>query len=329
MELKDVVVYHDGRYVPYGDARVGLLTHGLNYGTGCFEGIRGYWDEDHEQIHLFRLREHFERMQQSCKILSIRLPHSVDDMCRHATELIRINAYRQDVYIRPLAFKAAEEVGVRLHNVRDDFAIVAVAHRNYFDGSHGLRACVSSWRRMDDNTAPARAKLTGIYVSSALAKTEAYNNGFDEAILLTNDGHVAEGSAENIFIVRDGVVITPPVCDNILEGITRSSLMELCRAELGVEVAERSIDRSELYVADEVFFSGTAVGVSPVIEVDRRTVGEGRVGRIAQTLSDLYHGITLGRNERYLRWLTPCFVKASLSSADVVSVPANMTTRNS
>ncbi|MBC5826018.1 MAG: branched-chain amino acid transaminase [Candidatus Eremiobacteraeota bacterium] len=307
MELGDVFVYHGGRYVPYRDAKVGLLTHGLNYGTGCFEGIRGYWDAVGLQLHFFRLREHFERMQRSCRLLLIELPCGAEEMCAHTIELARLNDFRQDVYVRPLAFKASEEVGVRLHNVRDDFAIVAVPHKSYFDSSQGLRACVSSWRRMDDNTAPARAKLTGIYVGSALAKSEAHGNGFDEAILLTHDGHVAEGSAENIFIVRDGVVLTPPVTDNILEGITRASLIELCRNELRLEVLERTIDRSELYVADEVFFSGTAVGVSPVVEVDRRAVADGTIGPVSRALANLYHDITLGRNAKYGSWLTTCF----------------------
>lgn len=307
MNLEDIKVYRGGKYVAYGDAKVGLLTHGLNYGTGCFEGIRGYWNEAHGELYMFKLREHFERLTRSAKLLMISLPDEVDAMCRHTVELVRLNDLRQDVYVRPLAFKAAEEIGVRLHNVRDDFAIVAIPHRSYFDASAGLRTCVSSWRRIDDNSAPARAKLTGVYVSSALAKSEAIMNGFDEAILLTQDGHVAEGSAENIFLVRDGVVHTPQVADAILEGITRSSLIGLLRDELRIEVVERTIDRSELYAAEEIFFSGTAVGVSPVIEVDRRPVGEGSIGKISTALADLYRDITLGLITKYRPWLTPCF----------------------
>ena len=305
MELGDIRVYHGGSFVAYRDAKVGLLTHGLNYGTGCFEGIRGYWNEEHGELYLFRLADHFERLHQSAKLLLMDLKDDVAAMCRATVELVRLNDFRQDVYVRPLAFKAAEEIGVRLHNVRDDFAIVAIPHRSYFEVGTGLRTCVSSWRRIDDNSAPARAKLTGVYVSSALAKSEAIGNGFDEAILLTHDGHVAEGSAENIFIVRDGAVHTPPLSDAILEGITRQTVIELLRDELRIAVVERSIDRSELYRADEIFFSGTAVGVSPVVEVDRRPVGDGAPGKIANALADLYRDVTLGLVAKYRGWLTP------------------------
>jgi len=307
MQLEETFVYHGGQYVHYGDAKVGLLTHGLNYGTGCFEGIRGYWNAEQKQLYFFRLLEHFQRLEQSAKLLLINLPESAAQLCEHTVKLANLNDFRQNVYVRPLAFKAAEEIGVRLHNVRGDFAIVMVPHKSYFEGSQGLKTCVSSWRRVDDNAAPARAKLTGVYVNSAIAKTEAIQNGFDEAILLNNEGHVAEGSAENIFIVRDGVVITPPVTDAILEGITRKALMHLCRVELGVQVVERSIDRSELYGADEVFFSGTAVGVGPVVSVDHRPVGAGAIGPIAKSLAQFYEAIACGREPRYLHWLTPAF----------------------
>jgi branched-chain amino acid aminotransferase len=311
MELQDVRIYRNGEIVAYRDAKVGLLTHGLNYGTGCFEGIRGYWNDADGDVYLFRLADHFRRMHKSAALLLIRLDDDVETMCRRTVELIRVNGYRQDVYVRPLAFKAAEEIGVRLHNVRDEFAIVAIPHQSYFAAGHALRACVSSWRRIDDNSAPARAKLTGVYVSSALAKTEAVTNGFDEAILLTADGHVAEGSAENIFIIRDGVVHTPPVSDAILEGITRASLMELLRQELRIEVRERTIDRSELYQAEEVFFSGTAVGVSPVVEIDHRPIASGSVGSISSALADLYRDVTLGRIAKYRKWVTPCRIVKS------------------
>ena len=305
MELGDIKVYHDGEFVAYRDAKVGLLTHGLNYGTGCFEGIRGYFSPDHAEVYLFRLAEHYERLHNSAKLLLMDLKDDVATMCEATTKLIRLNDYKQDVYVRPIAFKAAEEIGVRLHGVRDDFAIVAIPHRSYFESGAGLKTAVSSWRRIDDNSAPARAKLTGVYVSSALAKSEAVTNGFDEAILLTADGHVAEGSAENIFLVRDGSVNTPPVSDAILEGITRKTVMELLREELGMTVVERSIDRSELYGSDEIFFSGTAVGVSPVVEVDRRPVGSGSPGKVGAALADLYRDITLGKVAKYHHWLTP------------------------
>lgn len=307
MELSDIRVYHKGTFMPYADAKVGLLTHGLNYGTGCFEGIRGYWNESQGQLYLFRLKEHYDRLRRSAALLMMDVEETIADLCAHTIELVRSNDFRQDVYVRPLVYKSAEEIGVRLHNVRHDVAIVALPHKAYFDSSRGLRATISSWRRVDDNSAPARAKLTGIYVGSALAKSDAVNSGFDEAILLTADGHVAEGSAENIFLVRDGLVVTPPVTDNILEGITRASVMQLCASELGLQVVERSLDRSELYQADEVFFSGTAVGVSPVVEIDHRHVADGRIGKVSAALVDLYEEITLGKLQQYAHWVTPCF----------------------
>lgn len=311
MELGDLQIYLNGAYVRYCDAHVGLLTHGLNYGTGCFEGIRGFWNDERSQVNLFRLPEHFERLRRSARLLLIPLEETAAQLSAHTVELVRRNKLRQDVYVRPLVFMAAEEIGVRLHNVRFSCAIVALPHKSYFDSSAGLRACVSSWRRIDDNSAPARAKLTGIYVGSALAKSDAVKNGFDEAILLTAEGHVAEGSAENIFIVRDGIVMTPPVTDNILEGITRETVMELAASELGLRVIERSIDRSEVYQADEVFFTGTAVGVAPVIEVDHRAIGDGKIGKVSAALVDLYRDITQGRLQQYGRWLTPCFPVAA------------------
>jgi len=307
MDLAELRVYYNGKYMAYGDVKIGLLTHGLNYGTGCFEGIRGYWNESQGQLYLFRLKEHYDRLRRSASLLFMSVTESTADLCAHTIELVRANNLRQSVYVRPLVFKAAEEIGVRLHNVHNDVAIVALPHKAYFDSSKGLRATISSWRRVDDNMAPARAKLTGIYVGSALAKSDAVNNGYDEAILLTAEGHVAEGSAENIFIVRDGTVITPPVSDNILEGITRATVMELCATELGMPVLERSIDRSELYQADEVFFSGTAVGVSPVIEIDHRAIANGRTGKVTAALVDLYEHITLGKLQQYSHWVTPCF----------------------
>jgi branched-chain amino acid aminotransferase len=307
MELADLHIYHNGRYARYGDAKVGLLTHGLNYGTGCFEGIRGYWSSDSQQLYLFRLQEHFERLQLSAKLLLVDLDESAAELCAHTLELIRRNNLRQDVYVRPIVFKSAEEIGVRLHGVGHDLSIVVVPHRAYLDASKGLRTCISSWRRVDDNSAPARAKLTGIYVGSALAKTDAVKSGFDEAILLTAEGHVAEGSAENIFILRGKQLITPPVNDNILEGITRTSVMELAEAELGLTVLERSIDRSELYQADEAFFTGTAVGVAPIIEVDHRPIADGAIGKVSAALIQLYSDVTLGKLSQYARWATPAF----------------------
>jgi branched-chain amino acid aminotransferase len=300
-------VYLDGEFKRYADARLGLMTHALHYGTGVFEGIRGYWNPAHEQLFVLKLREHYERLLRSVKVLKIKLPIGLDELCDTSIELIRKNNFRQDVYLRPLAFKSSEEIGVRLHNLKDSLAIYASPFGNYIDIEGGIRCMVSSWRRIDDNMAPPRAKITGIYVNSALAKTEAQENGFDEAIMLTHDGHVCEGSAENIFLLRDGKVITPPASDNILEGITRVGIIELLRQELGMEVIERSVDRSELYVADEIVLCGTGAQLAPVIEVDRRQVGDGTVGPMVTQLQKLYFDIVRGRNQKYRSWLTPIY----------------------
>jgi branched-chain amino acid aminotransferase len=300
-------VYLDGEVKRYEDARLGLMTHALHYGTGVFEGIRGYWNPEHEQLFILRQREHYARLLRSVKVLKLKIPLPLDELCSLSIELVRKNGFRQDIYIRPLAFKSSEEIGVRLKNIKDSFAIYVSPFGNYVDIDRGIRCMVSSWRRIDDNVAPPRAKITGIYVNSALAKDEAMENGCDEAIMLTQDGHVCEGSAENIFVVRDGVVCTPPVTDNILEGITRAALIELMREDVGLPVVERSIDRSELYVADEVILCGTGAQISSVVEIDHRAIGEGRPGPIMTRLQKLYFDIVRGRNEKYLSWLTPVY----------------------
>src|ERR1700737_771459 len=243
-------VYFDGEFKRYSDARLGLMTHALHYGTGVFEGIRGYWSAEHEQLFVLKLREHFRRMQNSVKVLKLKIPISLDELCSTSIELIRRNNFRQDVYIRPIDFKSSEEIGVRLHNLKDSFAIYVSPFGNYVDIERGIRCMVSSWRRIDDNAAPARSKITGIYVNSALAKTEAMQNGFDEAIMLTHDGHVCEGSAENIFLGMGGELVTPAPSENILLGITRDTVMALARREFGMRTCERQVDRTELYSAD-------------------------------------------------------------------------------
>ncbi|MBV8531076.1 MAG: branched-chain amino acid transaminase [Candidatus Eremiobacteraeota bacterium] len=304
MDLSSITVYADNRFARYGEVKVGLLTHGLQYGTGCFEGIRGYWVPEERELFLVALRDHFERLSTSAKILTMRLPKTVDELIEITVELCLRNRYETNVYIRPFAYKAAEDVGVRLHNVPDAFAIVPIPFTHYLDPNRGLHVCVSSWRRADDTMAPPRAKITGLYVNSALAKSDAVQNGYDEAILLSHDGHVAEGSAENIFLARRNVLYTPDPSQNVLEGVTRRAVIEMTRSELGLEVCERSIDRGELYSAEEVFFTGTAVGICHVSSIDRRTVGDGTIGPITKRLSELYERVVTGRESRYADWLT-------------------------
>ena len=300
-------VFLDGEVKRYADARLGLMTHALHYGTGVFEGIRGYWSPEHEQLFLLKLREHFARMQRSVKVLKLKIPISLDELCSISVELVRKNNFRQDVYIRPLAFKSSEEIGVRLHNLKDSFAIYVTPFGNYVEIEAGIRCMVSSWRRVPDESLPARAKVTGAYAQSALAKTEAVEAGYDEAIVLTIDGHVSEGSAENLFMYKDGVFVTPPVTDDILEGVTRQLIMGMIREELGKTVIERSIDRTELYTCEELLLCGTGAQISPVVEVDRRIVGNGRVGEFTQELQSIYFGAVRGESPKHKDWTIPVY----------------------
>jgi len=299
--------FFKGEFVPIEEAKVSIMTHALHYGTGCFEGIRAYWNQEEEQLYVFRLAEHYERMHRSWRILFIDLPYSVEELSDLTVDLLRMNEHRSDTYVRPLAYKATEGIGVRLHNLEDDLAIFAVPFGRYLEKEEGARVCVSSWRRIDDNAIPARAKITGAYINSALCKTEAVLNGFDEAIVLTQDGHVSEGSAENLFIVRNGKLVTPPGTENILEGITRSTIMQLARTEMGLEVEVRKIDRTELYIAEEAFFCGTGVQVAAIIEVDHRRVGSGKIGPVVSRLRDIYFDVVRGKTEKYKGWCTPVY----------------------
>lgn len=301
--------FFNGKIVPLAEAKIGVMTHAFNYGTACFEGIRGNWNNDEEQIYLFRPRDHYQRLLNNCRILKLSIPHTVDELCQLTVELVENNGFREDLYVRPLAYKSSEVVGVRLHDLDDDFLIFVTPFGPYLDITKGITCCVSSWRRIDDNMIPPRAKITGLYVNSALAKTEAVDNGFDEAIMLTHEGHVSEGSGENVFLVMDGRLVTPPSSDNILIGITRDTVIKLAKWELGIETIERQIDRSELYLADECFLTGTAAHVTPVLEIDHRKIGNGQVGSITKKLQDLYFNIVQGRNKKYLDWCTPAYTK--------------------
>ncbi len=300
--------FFKGKFVPQSEAKIGILTHAFNYGTGVFEGIRAYWNADEEQLYVFKMKEHYDRLHDSCHILSIELRYSVSELCDITTELLRRSQVHSDIYIRPIAYKSGEVIGVRLHNVEDDFTVTCVPLAKYI-AADMARCKISSWRRMDDASAPVRAKITGIYVNSALAKTEVVMDGYDEAILLNADGHVSEGSGENLFIVRNGVVSTPAVSDNVLEGITRDFVMQLAREELGIEVGERTIDRSELFVADECFMTGTAAEITPIGEVDRRKIGTGEIGPITARLRTAFEGAVRGKDPRYASVCTPVWPK--------------------
>jgi branched-chain amino acid aminotransferase len=290
------------QFMPLSEAKIGILTHALHYGTACFEGIRGNWDGKEKRYCLFRMEDHYKRMLDGCRILKISLPYTVDKLCQLTRELVERSGYQEDVYIRPLAYKSSEAIGVRLHNLEDDFLIIVTTISPYLDTETGVRCCTSSWRRVDDTMIPPRGKICGIYVNSALAKTEAWENGYDEAILLTQDGHVSEGSGENIFLVSGGNLMTPASSDNILVGITRDTVMKLAKNELGIDTIERQVDRSELYVAEECFFTGTAANVAPILEIDHRPIGTGKIGKITAKLQKAFAEVKLGRNPKYSDW---------------------------
>jgi branched-chain amino acid aminotransferase len=296
-----------GEFVPLREANINVMTHGFNYGTAVFEGIRAYWNAEEEQLFALELLAHYRRIKASGRLLMMEVRQSAEELAELTVELLRRDGLREDVYVRPIIYKSSETIGVRLHNLDADITIFGVPFGQYIDTEGGIRAQVSSWRRTDDNAIPARGKITGAYVNGALAKSEAQLNGFDEAIVLTADGHVSEGSAENLFVVKNGVLITPPVTDNILEGITRRRLLEIARDDQGIETLERSIDRTELYTADEVFLCGTGAQISPVIEIDRRAIGTGRPGQVTRDLSRTYFDAVRGRLPAYRDWLTPVY----------------------
>ena len=280
------------------------MTHALHYGTGVFEGIRGNWNEEQGVINIFRLREHYDRLLRGCRLLMLDIPYTADDLCEITVDLVERNRHQQDIYIRPLAYKSAEMVAnLKLQDLASDFTLITVPFGNYL-GSDTLRCCTSSWRRVDDPMIPARLKICGIYVNSILAKTEATLAGYDEAIILNHDGHVCEGSGENLFLVSDGKLHTSSLEDNVLPGITRETIIQLAQSELGLDVVERTIDRSELYLADEIFLTGTAAHLTPVIELDHRPIADGKSGPISTQLQKMYFDIVVGRNPKYQHWCT-------------------------
>lgn len=306
------MAYLRGEFMPLQDAKLGVMTHAFNYGTAVFEGIRGNWNEEQGQLYLFRVREHVERLRQSSKIMRMELRATDDELVAQIHELAERSGLREDVYIRPIVYKSSEVLGVRMHDLEDDYLLYLAPFGAYLDPEAGARCITSSWRRVDDTSIPARAKVNGLYVNNAMAKTEAQLSGFDEAILLNQDGHVSEGSGENIAIIRRGVLITPPPQDNILEGITLETALEVAREHLGLEVQQRSIDRSELYIADEVFMTGTAAHVTPVVEVDRIPIGDGRPGPVTKQLQERYFQAITGRLPQYAEWLTPVYSGAAV-----------------
>ncbi len=301
------LAYFRGKVVPYAEAKVGVLTHALNYGTAAFGGVRSYWNDEEEQLFLFRPLDHYKRFLNSARLLCMEFDHTPESLTQVSVTLLRQEGYHCDVYLRPLAYKADEIIGVRLHDLQDEISIVAIPFQRYVANDTNAHVTFSSWRRVDDNMIPARGKISGAYANSAFIKTDAVRSGFDEALVLTQEGHVSEGSAENIFMVRDNVLITPPVTENILEGITRRTVIELAQSELDLQVVERPIDRTEVYLCDEFFMTGTAAQVTAVTRVDHRPIGCGEMGPVTAELRQIFDRVVRGKLPAYRHWVLPVY----------------------
>lgn len=295
-------VFFEGKIVPFEEAKVSVATHAFNYGTAVFGGIRGYWNDEKEKIYIFRPYDHYKRLLNSGRMMNMQIPFDEESLIQLTLDLVRMEGWRTDIYIRPLIYKADMGIGVRLHDLRDELTVFSMPFKQYVKNDTNAHVTVSSWRRLDDNMIPARGKVSGAYANSALIKTDAHQAGFDEALVLNQNGHISEGSAMNIFMVRDGTVITPPVTDNILEGITRRTAMELAKNELGLAVVERPIDRTELYICEELFMTGSAAQIVAITRVDFRPVGKGEMGPVAGKLREIFGNIVRAKIPKYAHW---------------------------
>jgi branched-chain amino acid aminotransferase len=308
--------FFEGNFVPLEDAKVSIMTHAFMYGTAIFEGIRGYWNEKQEQMYLFRMREHLDRMWDSMKVMKLERKYSMEEFEEIIVELVRRNKPKRDIYIRASAYKSDLKIGVTLEDLATQMAVLTVPFGSYYHGSNELKVVVSGWRRIAENAIPNRAKIVGAYANTALAKADAVAAGFDDCIVLSDQGRVSEGSAMNIFLLKHGQLITPSLAENILEGITRATIIEMAEAEFNIKTICRPVDRSELYTADELFFTGTAAKVAPIIEVDKRPISTGKAGQVSTMILKCYTAICRGEVPAYKRWLTPVFKQAKSKDAE-------------
>lgn len=302
-----MLTYVDGEFLPDENATISVRCRALNYGLGCFGGIRGYMDDAGEQLYVFRLDDHVRRLERSAKVLCLRLNEGRDAVYNAVLELLRRNEIRHDIYVRPMVISGSNLLAPVLREEDSSTIIWCMPLKRYID-KDAIDVCVSSWRRTPDNAIPSRTKPTGGYLNSALARREAHDNGYDEAIFLTEGGMVSEGSAEHVFLVRDGTLISPPSTEDNLDGITRRSLITMATEDLGYAFVERPIGRTELYVADEMFLCGTGAQVTPVRSVDKRVLGDGGIGPITKRMSAHFQDVVHGRVEARMNWLTPVWV---------------------
>ena len=294
--------FFEGKIVPLAEAKINIATHGFLYGTAVFSGMRAYWNDEKKGLFVFRPYDHFRRLLHSTRMMAMQTSYDEESLIQLTLEVLRMDHWQQDVYIRPTFYKSDMGIGVRLHDLKDEFCLFTMAFEKYVKNDSNAHVTISSWRRIDDNMIPARGKVAGAYANSALIKTDANRAGFDEALVLDQNGHVSEGSAMNIFMLRDGVLITPPITDNILEGITRQTIIELANNELGLQVVERSIDRTEVFICEELFLTGTAAEITAVTKIDHRPVGAGVMGPITTKLRGLYDEVIRARNPKYKHW---------------------------
>lgn len=299
-------VFMNGEYVEADKAMLPVRTHAFLYGTSVFEGIRAYYNKEENQMYAFRVKEHYERLLRSAKVMWMKSKYSIEEYIEITKELLKKNEYKTDVYIRPTLYKSSNKVGPTLSDNEDSFLIFTTPFGNYFEGDKGLKLCVSNWRRSSDNSIPPRAKISGAYANAALIKTDAHECGFDDAVVLSDSGQVAEGSAMNIFLVINGTLITSNTTDDILVGVTRNTVIELAK-ELGIPVKERAIDRTELYIADEVFCCGTGAQIVPVESIDHRVVGDGKIGTITRQIQNLYFDVVRGKVDKFRKWCLPVY----------------------
>lgn len=295
----------NGKIVPIDEANINIRSCIVHYGTGVFEGIRAYWNEEQNKSYLFRVIEHYERMKNNVKIIAMDIPYSAEKLKDITIELLKKENFRQDTYIRPLAYYASENILEKLNSDEYGFFIFTFPMQEILNFEEGLNVCISSWTRINDNVIAPRGKIVGSYVNISLVNLEAKQNGFDDGIILTQDGHVSEGGGQNLAIIRGNKFITPSISDDILEGITLDSLITIINEnDLGLEVERRSIDRTELYISDEVLYCGTGAQVTPIVSIDKRNIGEGKVGKYTRILQNYFFDIVRGKNEKYFKWCT-------------------------